>query len=316
MIHVPRDPKTPDLPVFTEKSSWSLDRKRRLTRAERDLERAIAYYGDPQKPAGGSKPKFEAYSDKALKAELFELFNDKCAYCEMPLAIGANPDVEHFRPKASIDTGKGQLQPGYYWLATEWNNLLLSCQFCNRQQWHLTQGEARLKLGKLDQFPLADEDQRVRSPEEPIEREEPVRLLVQPCIDTDAEEHFRFDREGRIYGETAKGRKSIMVYALIRKGLVDARQEQVLQLTRQFTRVRDAAKNLWRALRRDDDPEEVDDLHRQLDDTLADLERFFDVRSPYLAMKRQFIRSAVRNGELDDLQRIGMEPFDLLKLAR
>jgi hypothetical protein len=40
-----------------------------------------------------------------------------------------------FRPKGGWvqNDGDALTQPGYYWLAYEWSNLLISCQLCNQE---------------------------------------------------------------------------------------------------------------------------------------------------------------------------------------
>ena len=55
---------------------------------------------------------------------------NKCCFCEKPVA---GSDIEHFRPKAAWQQGKGQLlnKPGYYWLAYSWDNKLIACTDCN-----------------------------------------------------------------------------------------------------------------------------------------------------------------------------------------
>jgi hypothetical protein len=83
-------------------------------------------------------------------------------------------DVEHFRPKNGVQqTDKEKLKkPGYYWLAYEWSNLLLACDFCNRRY-------------KKNYFPLANPAQRAKNHHEPIENEEP--LIINPATDDPGE---------------------------------------------------------------------------------------------------------------------------------
>lgn len=95
-----------------------------------------------------------------LKEWLLEnVFRRKCAYCETRI-VRASGDAEHFRPKARVAVkvtsggkavkeivrvkdvdGTDRTHPGYFWLAYDPNNLLPSCEGCNRRR------------GKLDQFP-------------------------------------------------------------------------------------------------------------------------------------------------------------------
>ncbi len=58
----------------------------------------------------------------------------KCCFCESKIGHVSYGDVEHFRPKAGWVQGNEPInKPGYYWLAYDWDNLLLSCQICNQR---------------------------------------------------------------------------------------------------------------------------------------------------------------------------------------
>ncbi len=70
---------------------------------------------------------------------LWHYQHEKCCYCEKPISWKLEADLEHFRPKAAIHNSP---DPGYWWLAYEWLNYLLSCKHCN--------------VIKSDQFPLAN----------------------------------------------------------------------------------------------------------------------------------------------------------------
>ena len=56
-------------------------------------------------------------------------------FCESKVSHIAYGDVEHFRPKAGYRQRPEDplVQPGYYWLAYEWSNLLFCCQLCNQR---------------------------------------------------------------------------------------------------------------------------------------------------------------------------------------
>jgi len=64
----------------------------------------------------------------------------------------------------TLDDGSKK-EPGYFWLAAQWDNLFLSCNDCNgeRAQVELPSGSERL-MGKLDRFPLTDETKRASAP--------------------------------------------------------------------------------------------------------------------------------------------------------
>lgn len=106
------------------------------------------------------KPKFDSSIWTNFRTWLLDhFFHNKCAYCET-LVDGYLGDAEHFRPKGQvrnlkdddtsevvkiIDEDDEEIDhPGYFWLAYHWQNLLPSCELCNRYS------------GKLDLFPVGD----------------------------------------------------------------------------------------------------------------------------------------------------------------
>lgn len=111
--------------------------------------------------------------------------NYKCAFCECYLPLQYH-DVEHFRPKSH-----------YYWLGHEWQNLLYSCERCNRSY-------------KKTQFPLATGSIQAKSPLDDISLEHP--LLINPTA-VDPVLHIKFDKY-EAKGITPEGRKTIEVFHL------------------------------------------------------------------------------------------------------
>jgi uncharacterized protein (TIGR02646 family) len=199
------------------------------------LEKAFAHFTDPKNYADEqkltkSKFNFTLYKDPDLAKALEAVLGKKCAYCESCFAHVTPKDIEHFRPKSEITTKDGTLQPGYYWLAGDWDNLLVSCADCNRSRKHEVPGQPKkVKLGKDTQFPLSNESQRVRS-QSSLAAEDAVRLLLNPCTD-DPEVHLMFNEEGLILPRpdaqgvpSRMGEVSIFVYALQRKALVEERR--------------------------------------------------------------------------------------------
>lgn len=106
------------------------------------------------------------YRHTEVLEALIECHHGKCCLCEQH--VQEDGDVEHFRPKAR-----------YYWLAYDWNNLLLSCSACNSRH-------------KRNLFPLRDESSRVSSHLENISREDP--LFIDPCRE-DPEESIEWQEE-------------------------------------------------------------------------------------------------------------------------
>ena len=162
-----------------------------------------------------------------MHAALERLCEHKCAYCEAPAPASSSWDVEHYRPKGRVSERPDH--PGYYWLAYEWDNLLLSCQLCNQRRrdrptWD--QVEPGTTSGKADRFPLADEATRAMDPSADLAAE--ARLLLDPTRD-DPEEHVTFDLAGRALPleGSAMGAASIEVYHLNRRRLRSWRQAQI-----------------------------------------------------------------------------------------
>jgi hypothetical protein len=64
---------------------------------------------------------------------------NKCWYSEVPLE-GADPNVDHFRPKGQVREVDADLQnlqttsPGYWWLAFECRNFRLSSMHANQRR--------------------------------------------------------------------------------------------------------------------------------------------------------------------------------------
>ena len=199
---------------------------------------------------GAERPKFRAYKVASVGLALEKLFAGKCAYCESRYTKTQPVDVEHWRPKAEVEGDDGKALPGYEWLAANWTNLLPSCIDCNRQRnqtvirWkNNALAEERKKQGKGNQFPLIDETKRVNSPVGDLALESP--LLLNPCFD-DPAEFLRFRDDGVVVPKVnepktaqekdaqARALKSIEVYALNRKALVDERKERLLLLRSRF----------------------------------------------------------------------------------
>jgi len=72
------------------------------------------------------------YNDdaKLVKNTLKELYDYKCAYCESFIK-NSYGEIEHYRPKKSLDLKKCDSTKAYYWLAFSWDNLLPCCKKCN-----------------------------------------------------------------------------------------------------------------------------------------------------------------------------------------
>jgi uncharacterized protein (TIGR02646 family) len=146
-----------------------------------------AYDADPEAyRTGGKKMVLREAIYQSVAPELYDYQHGKCCYCEAPL--DANYEVEHWRPKS-----------GYYWLAYGWDNLLLSCSFCNKT--------------KSNQFPLEDEAMRALNHLVALDDERPA--ILKPDGDIDPSSHIKFhgDRPEAL-NKSALGAKTIEVLGL------------------------------------------------------------------------------------------------------
>ncbi len=182
---------------------------------------------DAVKSAISSKtpPNFASHwSD--FKADFSEAQAGKCGFCEGRVLGLQYGDVEHFRPKAEVSElhdddpvnwGRKSFwkssvsgrklkptreKPGYWWLAYEWENYLLSCQICN-QVW------------KGNLFPVEGGTRKLDAEDISGER----ALLISPFELFDPSEHFEFGRLGEILGLTERGRATIATCGLDRPSL-------------------------------------------------------------------------------------------------
>lgn len=262
----------------------------------KEIERAKQLYeqleADPDKDVSDFKFKFTAYKDDEVREKFDELFHGKCAYCEQDYSSTQPVDIEHWRPKGKADRkNRPEMKPGYYWLAATWENLLPSCIDCNRSRRQKLPGGGIQKLGKQNQFPIRNEDNRQLNHHQP-NLEEP--LILNPCDDLiSPKDHLEFTPEAVIKAKkddngnvSELGENSVYVYALNRTGLVHARLE-VLRLMeqRKYTIT-------WLMILHDDNalPEHlkivVEDL---IGHEIAALEYFMKPEQPFSAMARGFI---------------------------
>lgn len=138
-------------------------RSRKVERAKEAIEEKVAS-GEPL----SSKSDFPRYwTDDAIRKVIWNHQHKKCCYCERKRDMKREADIEHFRPKTeTAEDGN----PGYWWLAYDWDNLFFSCKACNQT--------------KSSKFPLVDGD-RARVPTDDINSERPI--LPHP-VNEDSEE--------------------------------------------------------------------------------------------------------------------------------
>jgi hypothetical protein len=169
------------------------------------------------------------------KVSFSRLQNGKCGYCEMSIAADPNGgDIEHYRPKAELTElfddpstwgeeveGHNSRDPakrrrvrlvgrGYWWLAYDWRNYLLSCGTCN-EKW------------KGNLFPIEGGHRR------PPTRRSYVKeraLLLNPYGDVDPAAHLEFDKVGLVVprADSAIGLETIRTCHLGRESLRRSRE--------------------------------------------------------------------------------------------
>lgn len=209
----------------------------------RERESILQGLGADGSPAVGTK--FNAYSHKSVRDALQELFHNKCAYCESKIAGSQDTDIEHYRPKGRVTeaAGCGVAHHGYWWLAMEWTNLVLSCMHCNQRRRQLileagmTEDQVRalieadrtISTGKLDSFPTED-SVWVTSHMGDVATEKP--LLIDPTrVDPDFHLDWVLDEEYstvRARNGSLMGQTSIDIYGLNRRRLTEDRMPKLL----------------------------------------------------------------------------------------
>lgn len=232
---------------------------------------------------------FKAYGADDLRDALNETFGYKCAYCETNYGASQPVAVEHFRPKGMITEGKKTLQPGYFWLAADWDNLLPSCTDCNSARYHKDETGTEQLRGKGNHFPLAKKSRRGRRPGSE-KRESPLLLHT----DEDPETHLEFvtekDRRGIVRpaliggAPSERGKASIEFYALDRPELVKRRTEQAMRLESHISNTRFILDLL------DGDPGNPK-YKAQFDKNIAELKRMLGQQQEYVAMFRAIVRT-------------------------
>lgn len=172
---------------------------------------------------------------RSFKVDFATRQGNRCGYCELSVTAGQHGDVEHFAPKSAVTQfGAGGLAeegtetryvaalkgrkpseewvPGYWWLAYEWGNYLLSCRICN-SDWK----------GTL--FPVRQPPPRLK----PVTQSDPAEkhLLLNPYGRKDPARHLRFNADGSVEPRNGSpyGRETIRTCGLNRLALQDARRK-------------------------------------------------------------------------------------------
>lgn len=145
------------------------------------------------------------YGNETVKTQLIADQHEKCCFCEAKFSDNSFGDVEHYRPKGAYkkNGAKAKTYPGYYWLAYDWNNLLYSCEKCNRKH-------------KKNDFPLNIENTRKPFHNHVNNLVNEDCLLINPNTENPAT-FFTFKEEVPVpVGGSLKGATSIKAYGLER----------------------------------------------------------------------------------------------------
>lgn len=208
------------------------------------------------------------YAHQTVKEALKTMQHDKCCFCEAKISHISFGDVEHYRPKAGYkqDSSEPMQKPGYYWLAYNWDNLLLCCTLCNQQY-------------KKNLFPLLEPKKRARNHHNDITAEEP--LLINPTV-VNPKDFIGFHAEipyaidGNVYGKT-----TIDILGLDREKLNEQRRTRLAYIARLLNVIKLA------------DSELSTDLQRLVEETKLDLKQFVSPNAEYSAMISAYISDFV-----------------------
>lgn len=171
---------------------------------EHSAELCAAYDADPELYVSGKQKmliKSSIYASQAVKTALEASHHGKCCYCETLIPRPyAYSHVEHWRPKSSSRQTRDDesIRPGYYWVAYNWDNLFLSCSFCNSEN-------------KSDLFPL--ENPAMRALHHGMSIDDEVPAILKPDGGEDPRDHIAFRLEIPV-GLTPLGSSTIEVLRL------------------------------------------------------------------------------------------------------
>lgn len=166
------------------------------------------------------------YGDQSVKEILITDQHEKCCFCESKFLNTSHGDVEHFRPKKAYKKFNvvSLTYPGYYWLAYKWENLLFSCEKCNRSY-------------KRSLFPLLNESTRKPYHSHPNLLEQEDSLLINP-ITEDPAVYITFKEEIPVsIADNLKGKESIKVFNLERLNNSRFEHLQMLEIVLAFTQI-------------------------------------------------------------------------------
>lgn len=237
------------------------------------------------------------------------LFNNKCGYCECDPSRGGRFQIDHFRPKKEIasEMNKKGFPPGYYWLGMYWDNLILSCEYCNIRDTHEGYKKA---TGKGTYFPISDENKRHKNPNNKSEfqKEEKVRLLIDPCKDDPSKDldfivdDLDINKIGLVTWKTEKGKTSVTAFGLNRfrgnSGLRIVRKNLVMEIT---SKINEYIEEINIAIKKNDS-DSIDRFTRKLKNEIDKLRKdVYERKVEFIAFRMSLLKA-----KKDELKKYGI----------
>lgn len=238
-----------------------------------------------------------------LLETLRAVVGNKCWYSEVPLE-GADPNVDHFRPKGSVREVDNELRPtkttwsGYWWWAFELRNFRLSSEHANQRR-----VDSETNGGKWDYFPIVGERAAERLDYDLVEED---ILALDPCSASDVSLLW-FDPVGAPSCSTWKRRSTdiderrvkatIWLYHLDKYELKRKRAEHITDIQTDLRNANTAYK-LWKnhdgGIRaRNTFDRHVNDIKKKLED-----------RAEFASAKRCAVRAAIADYEWIEAEQI------------
>lgn len=173
--------------------------------------------------------RIEAFVLEEVRGNLMKMCHSKCAYCESGIGKTGVGEIEHFRPPSGArGMGKEYAPNHYWWLAYEWDNLLMVCQICLKH--------------KRDFFPLENESNRAAIGATGSELKNENPLLIDPCSE-DPSQHLSFSANGVLEGKTKKGKTTIDILGLNRRDIVLERHKAADRFNRELQILKNEASS-------------------------------------------------------------------------
>lgn len=155
------------------------------------------------------------FGSEKFRLKLISLQGNKCCYCEKPIDNG---QIEHYRPKAAYQEKRNSrlIRPGYYWLAYDWDNFLISCGECNQAG----------RKGNL--FPIYSQKSRAKKKSDGLKKEKPV--IINPAKE-DPSKFISFHLSVPIgVDKNGRGKENILLFDLKNRPDLKSAREDILDL--------------------------------------------------------------------------------------